>query len=112
MASAKKGDVYGRFKTLRSMFSNHYEIHSFGYGFGGWVLSNAVPSVEPTAKIVLLSFIGILYGFNGGLKYLPVNVSREDIPVDIKKQKHYFLFGVTTAFLGEKFLVYVLPLLI
>lgn len=100
--SSAKDDLYSRIETLRSMFSNHQEIHSFGYGFGGWILTNASPSLEPMAKAAVLGVLAVIYGYDGFCKYTGLEISREDIPVDIRRQKHYFLFGVVAAYLLER----------
>lgn len=111
MASAKD-KLYDRGETLKSMFSNHYEIHSFGYGFGGWILTHAIPSLEPMAKAAVLGVVAVLYGYDGIAEYTGISISREDIPIDIRKQKHYFLFGVVVSFLIERFVDVILPILL
>lgn len=112
-----KSERYGRLETFKSLFSNHYEIHSFGYGFGGWVLSLSVPSIEPVAKVAILGVLATVYGYDGFCKYTGIEASREDIPIDIRKQKHYFLFGIVSAFVLERttdlFIIpYILPLIL
>jgi len=103
--SSAKDKLYDRGETVKSMFSNHHEIHSFGYGFGGWIISHAVPSVEPVAKTAILGVLAVIYGYDGFCKYTGLDISSEDLPIDIRKQKHYFLFGVVAAFfLAEVFL--------
>lgn len=110
--SSAKGKIYDRAETLKSVFSNHYEIHSFGYGLLGWLLSNAVPSVEPVAKAAILGVVATVYGYHGATDYLGLELSTKNLPVDIRRQKHYFVLGVAAAFMLEKLVSHILPLLL
>jgi len=101
--------LYNRVETFKSLFSNHHEIHSFGYGALGWLLANALPAVEPTIKIGVLGVVATLYGYDICSEILPVDLKREDLPVDIRKQKHYFVLGVAAAVALELLFEVVIP---
>jgi len=110
--SSAKDKLYDRGETVKSMFSNHHEIHSFGYGFGGWIISHAVPSVEPVAKTAILGVLAVIYGYDGFCKYTGLDISSKDLPIDIRKQKHYFLFGVVVAFFLAEVSLIIGPMLL
>lgn len=104
-----KKELYSTVETLKSLFSNQYEIHSFGYGVLGWMLANAVPSVEGTIKIGVIGVVATVYGYDICSKVLPIDLKREDLPIDIRKQKHYFVLGVLIGFLIELLIEVVIP---
>lgn len=116
MMSSAKDELYSRTETIRSMFSNHHEIHSFGYGFLGWLLPNAAPTLEPFGKAAVLMFVATLYGFDWGERalngYLGFSIERKNIPIDIRKQKHYFVLGAAAAYGAEYIVPKLIPLLV
>lgn len=103
---AKNDKLYGRLGTLKSAFSNHHEIHSFGYGVLAWLLTLLIPEQSGFIKLGILGVLAVIYGYDFCLDWLPMEISADDLPIDIRKQRHYFVLGVVTTATLQKVILH------